>query len=295
MSLIKHITKYIIIYLLISLDLISITGCGNQKTNQNNTQNNNYKTYLAIATEQIKNKNFSQAQKNLLKADKISPNNPEIQIYLGKYYLKVKEPEQADIYFNKAIKSDPKSSEIQNQYGLYLCNQNKINQAIKYFDKAIRNKKYQNIAQAYQNKGVCLYKLFNQTNNNLNIKAKNKTKTNIKKNLKKSISHNPKLALSYLILSEIELKDISSNNKNNKSLKSKKIKIAYNYIKAFDNLAEQNDRSRRLHQQLDNTKESKPKPSPRDNPMDTHRHPKPNSDTIKKGFITKLQSIPHIA
>ena len=265
--LIKNTKSKIIITAIISSSLMSITGCSLQNKIPDNKNNNKYNNksasttaYLALAKQQLYNNNLKIAHKNLLKAESISPKSALVQASLGLYSLKVKEFNQAKLYYQKAINLEPKNPEIQNQYAAYLCGLNKDdksnqenqeNQAIKYFDKAIKNKKYTEIATAYQNKGLCLYKNFNDLysskDNSIKLKKINKIKNNIYKTLNKALSHDPKLALSYLTLSELEFK-LANINKN----KNKHLKLSYNYLKEFDKLEPENDRSKQLHQKLDN-------------------------------------------
>jgi len=89
----------------------------------------------------------------LEKASKISPNNPDRQMNLGKIYLKNGNNQKADKAFGKAVEQDPqKSRDVAENY----LNSNDGELAEKYFRKSLHNRS--DDVHVYNRLGIALRK-----------------------------------------------------------------------------------------------------------------------------------------
>ena len=76
--------------------------------------------------------------------------------YSMAYYLeKTDDNTEAEIYYRKAISIEPHSGSAKNNYGTFLCRLGRYQEAIHQFLSAANETDYLEVAQAYENAGIC--------------------------------------------------------------------------------------------------------------------------------------------
>ncbi|OGT25713.1 MAG: hypothetical protein A3I77_03110 [Gammaproteobacteria bacterium RIFCSPLOWO2_02_FULL_42_14] len=84
--------------------------------------------------------------------------DPHIAVswYSMAYYLeKTDDKVNAEKYYLKAIAVDPHSGAAKNDYGAFLCRMGRYDAGLQQFNAAVSNPSYVNIAEAYENAGIC--------------------------------------------------------------------------------------------------------------------------------------------
>jgi len=151
------------------------------------------KSYINLAINGIKTRNYPQAYENLFKAEKLEPDNKEVQNLLGLTYMYDDKTDKAIASFKKALEIDPKYSEAHNHIGIIYSENGNYDKAIKHFKKALDNLLYKTPWITYTNLGR-VYML------------KGDKKLAIK-NLNLSLSKNSRQCIPYELLGEIYKND----------------------------------------------------------------------------------------
>ena len=142
--------------LLVIICILLVNACGGlaQKKKEQAADHMN----LGIAN--IESGNYPVALKELLEAEKLTPDNPNLHYYLGIAYVCNQLPEKAIVEFNTAVLLKPDYSEAYNYLGTTYMSQQNFDKAILYFNKALENVLYEtpaialyNMARAYYSKG----------------------------------------------------------------------------------------------------------------------------------------------
>ncbi len=90
-----------------------------------------------LGTLYSQSQNFNLAKPLLAKAQKLSPNNPNINLHIGNLLLSTGEPLEAINYFEKVIQIQPNFSLAHFNKGITLYNQKKYHDAVKCFERVI--------------------------------------------------------------------------------------------------------------------------------------------------------------
>ncbi|RMH47295.1 MAG: type IV pilus biogenesis/stability protein PilW [Gammaproteobacteria bacterium] len=106
--------------------------------------------------------NYQRAKINLEKALRYEPDSAENQAAMGYYFQVVREFDKAEQHFREALSLAPNDGGILNLYGTFLCAAERYAAAERYFLKAIEAPGYANIAQTYENAGVCALRAGNK-------------------------------------------------------------------------------------------------------------------------------------
>ncbi len=143
-------------FLLVLICMLVVSACGGlaQKKAEQAADHMN----MGIAY--IESGNYPAALKELLEAEKFTPDNPKLHYYLGIAYVCNELTEKAVTEFNTAVSLKPDYSEAYNYLGTIYMSQNNWDKAIYYFSKALENVLYEtpavslyNMARAYYSKG----------------------------------------------------------------------------------------------------------------------------------------------
>lgn len=94
------------------------------------------------------------AKQKLLLAQRQHPSAAVIR-GLAYFYEKTGDLSRADVYYRKAIAKAPLAGAGHNNYGVFLCKAKRYRQAEQQFVAAITDINYLNIANAYENAGLC--------------------------------------------------------------------------------------------------------------------------------------------
>jgi type IV pilus assembly protein PilF len=116
--------------------------------------------HISIGKAQIQAGQFTPALKELLEAEKLTPNDPAVHYFLGIAYERKGFVDDAIKEFQKAIALKPDYSEAQNYLGTVYLNRGRYEEAILCFNRALANPLYEtpsvplyNMGRAYKAKG----------------------------------------------------------------------------------------------------------------------------------------------
>lgn len=143
-------------YCILFLSLIGfLSSC--HKNDQNFKINNKNASLLntELAFNYIKNGDKVRGKQKLVKALSLDPDSSKANALMGYFMEEVGEIEKAKFYYKKAISFAPDGSAELNSYALFLCRLGEFQQADKYFVKALKNINYANVADIYENAGLC--------------------------------------------------------------------------------------------------------------------------------------------
>lgn len=112
--------------------------------------------YIELGLAYLKEGQIGRAKTKLMRAQKLSPNLPEVHYAMGFYKETVGELDQAKRHFLDAIAQSPKSGEARNNYGTFLCRQGQYEEAEIQFVKATKDPEYAQVAEALENAGLCI-------------------------------------------------------------------------------------------------------------------------------------------
>ena len=113
--------------------------------------------YKRIATEYMNENDYTAALINLLKAEKIHADDPELQNYLGYTYKAKGRSDLAIVHFKKAVSLRPGYSEAKNNLGTVYMDLKQWDLAIPYFKEAAEDLTYETPHRALNNLGWVYY------------------------------------------------------------------------------------------------------------------------------------------
>lgn len=142
-----------IIYVLTLVTVVLITGC--LRTPYDYQQ---ARVHLDLGTAYIESGQYNAAMKELLQAEKRTPDDPRIHYFLGITYSGKGLNDKAIKEFRKAIDLKKDYSEAYNYLGTIYLKDGQWDKAIDSFDKALSNIVYDTPALALYNMGWAYYK-----------------------------------------------------------------------------------------------------------------------------------------
>jgi len=107
--------------------------------------------------------NYAIALEKLEKALTQNPNLPSAHNTIASLYQHLNEMEKAEYHFKQAIRLQPDYSAAHNNYGVFLCQQKEYVEAGEHFLEAVKNPLYESPAKAYENAGLCVNRIPDQT------------------------------------------------------------------------------------------------------------------------------------
>jgi type IV pilus assembly protein PilF len=113
------------------------------------------KTRIALGLQYLKVGEMSSAKYNLEKAIVFAPTLPSAHSAFAHYYQKVGENELAEKAYQKALSFDQEDPDTLNNYGAFLCRVKRYKAAESAFLQAIAVPSYLQVAQSYENAGLC--------------------------------------------------------------------------------------------------------------------------------------------
>jgi type IV pilus assembly protein PilF len=141
--------------LLLLLLLLTLTACANKALLQEQAGN-----HISIGSAYLGSGQFNAALKELLEAEKLTPDDPKVHYLLGVSYHSKGLGEKAVAEFQKAIAFKPDDSEVHNYLGAIYLEQGRWDDAIASFNRALANILYDtpaatryNLGRAYYEKG----------------------------------------------------------------------------------------------------------------------------------------------
>ena len=116
-------------WFLLTTIFVFIVSCSNLTANKKNERDKKTELYFAQGTEMLVKKDYSRALEYLLEAQRLAPNDSEIQNNLGMSYFFKNRMDQAKIHLTKAIELDPKNSNARNNYASLLFREKNYKEA----------------------------------------------------------------------------------------------------------------------------------------------------------------------
>lgn len=110
-------------------------------------------SYINLAANALRNKNYPVSYENLFKAIKLDSENKDLHNLLGLTYLYDGKEDRAIKSFKRAIKIDNNYSEAHNHLGIVYSEKEEFDKAVKEFKKALDNLTYKTPWIAYTNLG----------------------------------------------------------------------------------------------------------------------------------------------
>lgn len=117
------------------------------------------RTNVQLANGYLQRGQVEFAKEKLDKALAIDPDNSQANNMMAVLQWRLKEYDAAETYFKRAVREDQKNSEAQNNYGAFLCERNRVDEAERWFRQAVSNPLYRTPGAAYENAGLCFYKV----------------------------------------------------------------------------------------------------------------------------------------
>ena len=109
--------------------------------------------YIRIGEANIQAGQYTQALKELIEAEKLTPNDPKVHYYLGIAYERKGFVDDSVKEFQKAIALKPDYSEALNYLGTIYLTRGRYDEAILSFNRAVANPLYETPSVAFYNMG----------------------------------------------------------------------------------------------------------------------------------------------
>jgi type IV pilus assembly protein PilF len=132
----------------IAVLVMIITGCASDAELKEKASG-----YIRIGEANIQAGQYTQALKELLEAEKLTPDDPKVHYYLGIAYERKGLVDEAVKEFQKAIALKPNYSEALNYLGTIYLTRGRYDEAILSFNRAIANPLYETPSVALYNMG----------------------------------------------------------------------------------------------------------------------------------------------
>jgi len=179
--------------------LIGLAGCNQTSTKPPPVQHQTEDTKSAelnmrLGMRYIQRGEYRVALEKLNKSLRQDPNLPSGHNAIAILYQRLNETEKAESHFKEAIQRDPEFSSAHNNYGAFLCDQKRYDEAEKQFLEAVSNPLYERPGQVYENAGLCLNRIPDQTR--------------AEKYFRKALQTDPYLAKSLLHMAKLRLLDV---------------------------------------------------------------------------------------
>lgn len=110
--------------------------------------------YFGAGTQSLIDKQYTEALKNLLEANKLTPDNSEILNNLGMAYYFKGEKDLAIKHLNRALEMDEKNSDARINLASIYFNENKFDDAEKIYKQVLKDLTYDKQARTYYNLGM---------------------------------------------------------------------------------------------------------------------------------------------
>lgn len=115
-------------------------------------------TRVELGLAYMKRKQYSRAKQDFEKALKFAPKYYRSHLSMAYYFEAVGEFEHANDAYQTALKVAPKNGEVYHNYGTFLCKRSEYDQAEAMLVAATEQPNYYQIAESYENAGLCALK-----------------------------------------------------------------------------------------------------------------------------------------
>jgi type IV pilus assembly protein PilF len=128
-----------------------MTACSSR---QKDLQSRQAELYFGAGTQSLMQKQYTEALKNLMKANELDPNNSEILNNLGMAYYFKSETELAIRTLNRSLEINPKNSDAKVNLASIYFHDGKMREAEKLYKEVTEDLTYDKQARTYYNLGV---------------------------------------------------------------------------------------------------------------------------------------------
>ena len=113
---------------------------------------------LELGLAYLEQGNRPKAYENLVLAQQQAPLNYRSYLALAYYYQTINNAQQTEQAYKRALSIAPNNGDVLNNWGTYLCSQGDYVAADKQFNKALQQPQYLQVANSYENAGLCAQK-----------------------------------------------------------------------------------------------------------------------------------------
>lgn len=118
---------------------------------------------MRLGINYLQRGDYKIALEKLEKALTQNPNLPSAHNTIAILYQHLNDMDKAEYHFDQAVRRQPDYSAAHNNYGAFLCQQGRYEEAEQHFLEAVKNPLYESAAQAYENAGLCVNRIPDQT------------------------------------------------------------------------------------------------------------------------------------
>lgn len=133
------------------LGLLVLTACATKQTEQTNKKAD---IYYGAGTQGLLDKEYTEALKNLLQADKLRPNDSAILNNLGMAYYFKGEKDLAVKTIKRALDINPDNSDAKTNLASIMLRDGKVDEAEAIYKKILKDLTYDKYARVYYNLGI---------------------------------------------------------------------------------------------------------------------------------------------
>lgn len=137
-------------HLLLVLAMILLTACASK----NNLKAKQAEIYFGAGTQSLMDKQYTEALKNLLQANKLDPDNSEILNNLGMAYYFKGEKDLAIKHLQKALEINKNNSDAKINLASIYYKAGKVQEAETLYKKVLKDLTYDKQARTYFNLGI---------------------------------------------------------------------------------------------------------------------------------------------
>lgn len=114
---------------------------------------------VELGVTYLKQGQVERAKSKFIRARELAPHLSEVHYSYAYFLERVGEDAEAEKAYQKAISLNSKGGSEHNMYGAFLCRQHKYRKAEKEFLKAVDDPNYTQIAETYENAGLCVQQI----------------------------------------------------------------------------------------------------------------------------------------
>jgi type IV pilus assembly protein PilF len=157
----------------VALVLLAMTGCASNAVREAEQakQEKLVTTNVQLANVYLQRGQVQFAKEKLDKALSIDPDDSQANNMMAVLQWRFKNYDAAEEHFRRAVREDKQNAEAQNNFGAFLCERNRVHEAEVWFRKAVSNPLYKTPQAAYENAGLCFYKVKNYAKAEANFRA----------------------------------------------------------------------------------------------------------------------------
>jgi type IV pilus assembly protein PilF len=133
------------------MGLLMFTACASKKDDLRSKQ---AALYFGAGTQSLMDQQYTEALKNLLKANELDPNNTEVLNNLGMAYYFKGEKDLAIKTLNRALKIQEGNSDARTNLASIYYKENRFNEAEKIYKEVLRDLTYDKQARTFYNLGI---------------------------------------------------------------------------------------------------------------------------------------------